>query len=652
MTILAPVFTGGSIIAGPWFTLYIDQDATGSRAAPTYTGGAGAFAADDGLAQVDGTPSGRSALRFTLPRLRLGPRFTPFGSRYRMRLALILLAAIAPAFGQTYNIITVAPNPAASAVGRLRFSEKSNAATRHYLQIEGPDTLGRTCATSSTGRRLPGACRSARRPAASTRSRLVAVSPGRWSSPAARRRLQIDSTGLGAAFQINGSSTTNGNIVINPGNVAGAAVVVRERVAARLAGVDLAEQDGNDDERRVRSVRFGGSGAGPHHRFANAYRALVHLSRPAENALGLAGPSLVVQDVVGSLSDPTNGSGITMAATPCSGGADISVFKTGTGTLLPLRFFRNPNELARFDTNNNFLIGRTTDDGTSVAQCQVAGQTSIGGALIPAFTTTYQLGTASKVWSHTWTSDLTGSAHLILTGVGSPQIDATGTGAALNINGSSTTNGNIVLNPGRVTGLQSVQINGANNSSVLTEALIINDVGGATGSGITMKHGGTFDAAWQSGTSASFDVVGNASTHLFVLDQSGIATRYDALATAGIGVVPVYAVVSSTGVSGSVGTTSLLVAGGTAPAGIYRVAVYLSTRTTGASGFVQVNYGWTDGGIARTPIVSGLGIAVSNATFFNSQVFHTDGSANITISTTDPGTGGTYDIYVTLERLK
>lgn len=87
--------------------------------------------------------------------------------------------------------------------------------------------------------------------------------------------------------------------------------------------------------------------------------------------------------------------------------------------------------------------------------------------------------------------------------------------------GPTTTNGNIGLNPGNVTGLSSVVISGRNNSNVQTQALIINDIGGSLGSGITMKHGGTFDASWQAGTGAAFDVVTSASTHALIVFQNG-----------------------------------------------------------------------------------------------------------------------------------
>jgi hypothetical protein len=65
LTILAPVFTGGVVIAGMRFSLYIDQDATGGRINPIFTGGAGAFASDVGVISIDPTPSTETACQFT-----------------------------------------------------------------------------------------------------------------------------------------------------------------------------------------------------------------------------------------------------------------------------------------------------------------------------------------------------------------------------------------------------------------------------------------------------------------------------------------------------------------------------------------------------------------------------------------------------------
>jgi hypothetical protein len=65
VTILAPIFTGGTIVAGANFLLFIEQDATGGRATPTFTGGAGAFASDTGTDSVAPDASTRTIYWFS-----------------------------------------------------------------------------------------------------------------------------------------------------------------------------------------------------------------------------------------------------------------------------------------------------------------------------------------------------------------------------------------------------------------------------------------------------------------------------------------------------------------------------------------------------------------------------------------------------------
>ncbi|HXS98755.1 MAG TPA: phage tail protein [Candidatus Limnocylindrales bacterium] len=64
-TILAPTFTGRALQPGDWVALYFDQDATGDRVPPTFTGSLGGYASDVGAQQFDGTPSTRSGFILT-----------------------------------------------------------------------------------------------------------------------------------------------------------------------------------------------------------------------------------------------------------------------------------------------------------------------------------------------------------------------------------------------------------------------------------------------------------------------------------------------------------------------------------------------------------------------------------------------------------
>ncbi len=62
----APIWTGGTISAGLKIWLFIDQDATGNRATPTFaTGSSGDFSTDVAGQQIDGTGSTRSCYALT-----------------------------------------------------------------------------------------------------------------------------------------------------------------------------------------------------------------------------------------------------------------------------------------------------------------------------------------------------------------------------------------------------------------------------------------------------------------------------------------------------------------------------------------------------------------------------------------------------------
>lgn len=114
---------------------------------------------------------------------------------------------------------------------------------------------------------------------------------------------------------------------------------------------------------------------------------------------------------------------------------------------------------------------------------------------------------------------ITSSGGLVLNG---GTINGGGIGGAFNFNGSTSTNGNIVFNAGNVPSFSSVQVNGRLGAGVATLPFIINEVGATAGAGIAIKHGGSFDAAWQAGIGSAFDVIGNdASTHRFIVYHSG-----------------------------------------------------------------------------------------------------------------------------------
>lgn len=71
-TILAPIWTGGTIVSGVSFTLYIDQDSTGNWPCPIFALGTGSWTIDVQNQGIDGTPSTRTIYIFTFHGVRFG----------------------------------------------------------------------------------------------------------------------------------------------------------------------------------------------------------------------------------------------------------------------------------------------------------------------------------------------------------------------------------------------------------------------------------------------------------------------------------------------------------------------------------------------------------------------------------------------------
>ena len=132
------------------------------------------------------------------------------------------------------------------------------------------------------------------------------------------------------------------------------------------------------------------------------------------------------------------------------------------------------------------------------------------------------------------------------------------------------------------------------------------------------------------------------------IDQNGVTSIYNGVATAGIGTTPVYASVSVTNKTANY-SGNLQVGGAIAPAGQYRLSYYAATRTAG-TGNVATTFGWNDGISAKTygPAILTL---IANAFIQTSgQCIVTAGASNITFSSVYTGTGA-YDLYISLERL-
>jgi len=121
---------------------------------------------------------------------------------------------------------------------------------------------------------------------------------------------------------------------------------------------------------------------------------------------------------------------------------------------------------------------------------------------------------------------------------------------------------------------------------------------------------------------------------------------YNNLATAGAGVPPIYAIYTATGLTSSLGATSLQCGGTTCPVGFYRVTVYMTLNS--GTGTVYQTVMWTD---TRGANSYNFNYLPNGSNSFSGQPYniYSNGAA-IQISTTVAGTVN-YNIYATLERL-
>jgi hypothetical protein len=125
---------------------------------------------------------------------------------------------------------------------------------------------------------------------------------------------------------------------------------------------------------------------------------------------------------------------------------------------------------------------------------------------------------------------------------------------------------------------------------------------------------------------------------------------YNNVATAGMGVPPIYATISLTGQT--VNTSGYLQCGGaTCPAGMYRISYYAhATANGGSSTQIILPYSWK----------SGTGTVMSQSPTwspyygdtFGASTIYTDGTQAITFASTISAGTATYNLFVSLERLQ
>lgn len=259
--------------------------------------------------------------------------------------------------------------------------------------------------------------------------------------------------------------------------------------------------------------------------------------------------------------------------------------------------------------------------------------------------------------------------------IGSPifQVDSAGAvtinGAifTLNNNGITTTlNNSSYL--ATFAGVQ-VQDNSSHDAAIVSPVLIaIEPISGTAAaelgmvniSGVKQGYLNLIDSAGYGVTadSRSLTLSDPSAVALFRVSSkgslNGTVSKYNGATTVGMGVPPIYASVSLTGQTGSIGATNLQVGGAVAPAGFYRISWYGKCTTASGSDTLTVTITYNDGTAARTQAFAFLlSTTVGSGVQQISFVFQTDGATNIQYSTTRSGATGSpqYALSITLERL-
>jgi hypothetical protein len=205
-----------------------------------------------------------------------------------------------------------------------------------------------------------------------------------------------------------------------------------------------------------------------------------------------------------------------------------------------------------------------------------------------------------------------------------------------------------VTQPDTLNSRTSVAIGSSNTSNSLADTLDVSDRIATNSTTVRLRAG----PAQISSSEIFRTTLTDGTTKKFALTRDGMIDNYLGTATAGMGVSPVLAAVSSTAQSASVTTTNLQCGGAVCPAGVYRVTVYHVVTTAGSAGTLSTTVGWNDGTAARTKKPA-ADVDMSSTNYDTGQAtIVADGVNNITYSTTVAGATGSpvYAVYVTLLR--
>lgn len=517
---------------------------------------------------------------------------------------------------------------------------------------------------------------------------------------------ELDFTHWAAAVNFNGATATNGNLVFNPGNVAGNASVVVNAARAdqpalylkSVAGTTTAPIFSLRDSSNVSHFYVMQSGdaacancvntetvrpisgstfklgdsthqwsevwgiLGQYEVLVSGFKASGGLTAVSDARLTSNG-NLAVHDGTGPWTSTSAFSDNAMYLWHTTAGRGyIMSHDNGSGAEMQIG---NEDSTA---TPTNFLRMRGAAGSSLVAPLKFAISTpylQMVGDLFPDAANTRKLGDTGLEWNEAHFKDVTvtgtctgcGTTFPIVfpSGTAAPQLDATGLGAALNVNGSSSTNGNIVLNPGNVSGNASVVANATrtdqpalylksasgtttapvlslrdssnvakvwvmqagdatcpnciNTQKIIPTAHATYDIGEASNRYSTIYGGsGNFSSILvlgsanltPSGTRVDFNggatfggAISNGSG-AFAINSSGFPTSVSGVVpdATTLGVPVIQGTASGSALSAST-TAHLRPGGSTAPAGVYEVSIVVGCSTTDGSHTADLTVGVT-----------------------------------------------------------
>jgi hypothetical protein len=346
------------------------------------------------------------------------------------------------------------------------------------------------------------------------------------------------------------------------------------------------------------------------------------------------------------------------------GGANVSINSTSTADANPFRFSTANSTQTGFQlngsntlTSGDFIEGIVPDAGFTGSLLKL-GRSNNGTTVT---TTLFEIDSAGKISSGVKLPNnlgvqgtrVGGSAYNLIA------LDDSDTVQIGGLSGQGVINADINVSTYRVIaqGNPAVRVQIADVGTSRTSVAIGSGYGETANTlSVSDRAGNDTNVLFRAGTAqgSSSEILRTSltdgTTKTWSVARDGYFPIYNSAATAGTGVVPVYAAVASTAQVNSISDTNLQVGGAVAPAGLYKVTVYTVITSTG-TGTLTTSVKFNDGTAART--ITSAGVAATATNFEQvSYLVKANGSNNITYATTRSVADGAYSIYVTLERIQ